>query len=96
MSDVIEGAVAALTEKVSGGGLDGKVKFVIGDEGSVVMDGDGVRAGDEEADVTLTADVETFQGMLSGDVNPTSAFMTGKLKVDGDMGMAMKLGSILS
>jgi len=39
---------------------------------------------------------ETFQGMLTGDVNPTSAFMTGGLKVDGDMGAAMKLGAILS
>ena len=42
------------------------------------------------------ADADTFQGMLSGDVNPTSAFMTGGLKIDGDMGTAMKLGAILS
>ena len=54
------------------------------------------RAGDGDAEVTLTADVETFQGMLSGDVNPTAAFMTGKLKVDGDMGQAMQLGAALS
>ena len=33
---------------------------------------------------------------MSGDTNPTSAFMTGKLKVDGDMGMAMKLASALA
>ena len=33
--------------------------------------------------------------MLDGDVNPTTAFMSGRLKVDGDMGLAMKLGSIL-
>jgi putative sterol carrier protein len=43
----------------------------------------------------LTADVETFQGLLDGDVNPTSAFISGRLKVDGDMGLAMKLGSLL-
>ena len=35
-------------------------------------------------------------GILDGDVNPTSAFMTGKLSVDGDMGQAMKLGAALS
>ena len=44
----------------------------------------------------MTADVDTFKGILSGDTNPTSAFMTGKLKVDGDMGMAMKLASVLA
>ena len=44
----------------------------------------------------MTADAETFKGILDGDVNPTSAFMTGKLSVDGDMGQAMKLGAALS
>jgi putative sterol carrier protein len=33
---------------------------------------------------------------MAGDLNPTSAFMSGKLKLDGDMGTAMKLGSALS
>lgn len=46
--------------------------------------------------MTLTASRETFEGLLSGDVNPTTAFMTGKLRVDGSMGMAMKLGALLS
>ena len=61
-----------------------------------MVDEQGVRAGDEEAEVTLTADRETFEGMLDGSVNPTMAFMTGKLKVDGAMGVALKLGSLLS
>ena len=46
--------------------------------------------------MTLTASSETFQGILSGDTNPTAAFMTGKLAVDGNMGMAMQLGALLS
>ncbi|MEO1000722.1 MAG: SCP2 sterol-binding domain-containing protein [Pseudomonadota bacterium] len=95
MSDVIEAAVAAMAEKVSGQSIGGSVKFVIEDAGAIVVDDEGVRADEGEADVTLTADQETFQGMLSGDVNPTAAFMSGKLKVEGDMGLAMKLGSIL-
>ena len=60
-----------------------------------MMDENGARAADEEADVTLSADAETFQSILEGDTNPTSAFMTGKLKIDGDMGMAMKLAAVL-
>ncbi|MFZ1510297.1 MAG: SCP2 sterol-binding domain-containing protein, partial [Tabrizicola sp.] len=49
----------------------------------------------EEADVTLTADADVFRAILDGEMNPTMAFMTGKLAVDGSMGLAMKLGSVL-
>jgi len=96
MSEVITAAVAALNEKMGDEGFDGLAKFVIEGEGAVLIDSDGARAGDSEADVTLTADQETFESILSGDLDPTAAFMTGKLAVDGDMGMAMKLGSVLS
>lgn len=95
MSDVINQAVTALAGKMDGG-FDGSVKFVIEGEGAIMVDSDGVRAGDDEAECTMTADAETFEAILSGDMNPTSAFMTGKLTVDGDMGTAMKLGSVLS
>lgn len=94
MSDVIAGAVAVLGEKISG--FDGVAKFVITGEGSIVVDAAGVRAGDDEADVTLTADADVFQAILSGDLNPTAAFMQGKLSVDGNMGLAMKLGAALA
>lgn len=95
MSNVIDAAVAALSKRVSGG-FDGVAKFVLTDEGAIMIDGSGVRAGDEEADVTLTATPEVFRAILDGELNATMAFMSGKLKVDGSMGMAMKLGSVLS
>ena len=94
MSDVISQAVEELSGRVDS--FDGSIKVVIEGEGALMIDDAGVRAGDEEAACTMTADAETFQGMLSGDVNPTTAFMTGKLSVDGDMGQAMKLGAVLS
>lgn len=94
MSDVINAAVTALSDKI--GTFDGSVKFVIEGEGAIMVDEAGVRAEDGEADCTMTADADTFQGILSGDVNPTGAFMSGKLAVDGDMGAAMKLGAQLS
>jgi putative sterol carrier protein len=95
MSDVISAAVDALKAKMSGG-FDGTAKFVIDGEGAIVIDADGVRASDDDADVTLTADADTFQSILDGDLDPAAAFMSGKLAVDGDMGMAMKLGSVLA
>ena len=94
MSDIIDEAVTQLSTKI--GTFDGSVKFVIADEGAIMVDQDGVREGDEAADCTMSADAETFRGILDGDVNPTAAFMSGKLAVDGDMGTAMKLGAALS
>lgn len=96
MSQTIDAAVAALNAKLDGAGFSGTAKFEIGDKGSLIIDENGARAGDDEADVTLIADTEVFEGILSGDVNPTTAFMTGKLKIEGDMGAAMRLGQVLS
>ena len=95
MSDIVNEAVVVLNEKLAGSDFDGTAKFDIEGEGTVMMDENGARAADEEADVTLTADSDTFKSIFEGDMNPTSAFMTGKLAVDGDMGMAMKLASVL-
>lgn len=95
MSETITAAVAALNERLADG-FPGVAKFVIEGEGAIIIDGNGARSGDDDADVTLTASAETFQGILSGDTNPTAAFMTGKLAVDGNMGMAMQLGALLS
>ena len=94
MSEVIDQAVAILNEKM-GDGIEGTAKFVLSGEGSIIVDSDGARAGDEDTDVSLTASADVFQNILSGDQNPTSAFMTGKLKVDGNMGMAMKMAGQL-
>lgn len=95
MSDVIEKAVVTLNEKIDGG-FDGVAKFVIEDEGAIIVDSAGAHAGDTEAEVTLIASLETFRGMMEGDLNPTAAFMTGKLKIEGDMGKAMQLAQIFT
>ncbi len=96
MSDIIEQAVVALNSKIDAGAFDASAKFEIEGEGSIIIDGAGVRAGDDETDVTLKASAETFQSILEGDLNPTTAFMTGRLSLDGDMGTAMRLGSLLA
>ena len=57
-----------------------------------VQDGNvSVTEGDGDADATISASEETFGQIASGDLNATTAYMTGKLKIKGDMGAAMKL-----
>src|SRR5215218_4401681 len=50
-----------------------------------------VTEGGGEADVTIHASEETFKAIASGEQNPTTAYMTGKLKIEGDMGAALRL-----
>jgi putative sterol carrier protein len=94
MSDVVAKAVATLQAKL-GTGFEGVAKFVLEGEGTIIIDAQGVRAGDGEADVTFIAKAEVFEKILSGEMGATGAFMSGKLKVDGSMPMAMQLGNAL-
>jgi len=50
-----------------------------------------VTEGDGEADTTISTSEETMLAVVKGEQNPTTAYMTGKLKIKGDMGAAMKL-----
>ena len=50
-----------------------------------------VSEGAEDADVTITGTAETFERIVKGEQSPTTAYMTGKIKIKGDMGAAMKL-----
>ncbi len=79
--------------------IDASIKFDLGGE-IVHLDGKGtsnvVSTENKEADCTISMSSEDFQGMLSGSLNPMMAFMSGKIKIDGDMGVAMKLQSLFS
>jgi putative sterol carrier protein len=96
MSEAVAAAVTTLNERLDGGGIEGTVRIVIEDEGSLIVDGAGARPGDGDADCTLTASADTFRDMLEGALDPTSAFMGGRLAIDGDMGAAMRLAGLLS
>jgi putative sterol carrier protein len=81
-------------------GLGGTLKFDFGEPGSVLIDGKStpntVSDGEgKAADCTISVTLETFEKMAKGELDGTSAFMQGKLRVAGDMGLAMKLGPIL-
>jgi predicted lipid carrier protein YhbT len=76
-------------------GMNNSYLFDIEGEGQwVVTVADGkleVTDGGGEADATITTSGETFDKIVAGEQNPTTAYMTGKLKIKGDMGAAMKL-----
>lgn len=75
-----------------------KLKFVLGDQ-IILIDGTGdkniVSSNDEEADCTISTDEETFLALKNGELNPMMAVMSGKVKIKGDMGLAMKLQSLI-
>ena len=98
MSEIIDKAVERLSAKMQGADFDGCAKFVVGDEGAMMLTSDGVKPCGEgdAADVTLTADASTFESILEGEADATGAFMSGKLGVDGDMGLAMRLAAALA
>ena len=74
------------------------VKFAT-DQGVVSIDGNAnppaVSNDDKAADCTLNMAFSDFDDMINGKLDGMTAFMTGKLKIEGDMGVAMKLQSIL-
>lgn len=79
--------------------LGKSLKFVF-DEGVVHVDMSGdaatVSNEDKEADCTITTSIETLGALRNGELNPMMAVMSGKIKIKGDMGLAMKLQSFIS
>lgn len=96
MSDMVDQAVTALNARLKGRSFEGTAMFVLTGEGSIFVDEGEARVGEGPAEVTLTATPDVFRDILDGRLNPTSAFMSGKLALDGDMGAAMRLASVLA
>jgi putative sterol carrier protein len=97
----LEAVTAGLKEKIGEDcGLGSVLKFDFGADGILVLDAtqvpNVVSNDDVDAQCTMTISLENFMAMAEGKLDGTAAFMTGKLKIQGDMGIAMKLGPILS
>ena len=83
----------------AGAVLPGKtVKLDFGDDGTIMLDGVGntVTEDDGAADTTIKIAWDDWQAMADGQLDGMTAFMTGKLKVEGDMSNAMQLQGVLS
>ena len=99
MSDMLTGAIAYLDARLQDGTFDGNVRVVIAEEGCITIDGSGARACPEDdggdADCTVRTDSETFRALSSGSLDPMSAYLGGRIRVDGEFAAVLKLGRIL-
>ena len=75
-----------------------RVKLDFGDQGAVMLDGAAQQVSEDDgaADTTIKVGWDDWQAMAAGQLDGMTAFMTGKLKVEGDMSNAMQLQGVLA
>lgn len=91
----LDSIAAKIGERLADSGFDKSVKFDLGEAGAIMIDGTSVSTGDGDADCTISMSKDDFESLVAGELNPTAAFMQGKMKVDGDMSAAMALSQVL-
>lgn len=96
----LEECTQAIRTKVGAdSGLAATLKFDCGADGVIVIDGQStpntVGNDNTEVDCTVGISLDNLTAMLNGDLEPTTGFMAGKLKVSGDMGVAMRLQRVI-
>ena len=94
MSAILEHAVARLSQKIAK--FDGVIKFSIIDEGEILLDQKGVRIEGGPSQATLTASADVFEKILLSELNAMTAYMSGKLQINGDMSVLMRVARALS
>lgn len=90
-----DGIPQEMRDKVAASDFDRVLKFDCGPDGVVVINGREVTRADMPADCTITISRKNLEKLLRGELNPMTAFLTGKFKADGDLSVAMKLQSLL-
>lgn len=98
--ELLTRVTAGLAEAIgSDCGLGARVRLDFGADGMILIDARGVpnRVTNEqaEADCTLQIAIGDFVEMAQGRLNGTTAFMTGRLKIKGDMALAIRFGGVL-
>lgn len=84
-----------ISAKAAGSDFSRSVKFDMGGDGVIVIDGGKVTTTDAEADCTIKLSKEHLEEMMAGELNPTMAYMSGKLKIEGDLTVAMQLSQVI-
>ncbi|TCK99876.1 SCP-2 sterol transfer family protein [Shimia isoporae] len=93
---MLDQVVERMQKELKSKEFDGSLKFDCGADGVVVLaDGTASRE-DRDTDCTIKITQDNLVKLLTGKLNPMTGVMTGKLKVSGEMGVAMKLGKLLA
>ena len=78
--------------------LDARIKFKFGDTGTLYIDGKSVpnqvHNNDEDSDITITVSLENFERIIDKELNPKLALMTGRMRLRGDIRIAMRLDKV--
>lgn len=92
----LDDIASGIRSGLAGKRFDGSLKFDCGADGVVVLaDGD-VSTIDRDTDCTLRLSSENLAKLLTGKLNPMAAVMMGKIKISGDMSVAMKLSKLIA
>lgn len=91
----VEAIVNKIQSRLEGSGFDRSVKFDLGENGIILVEGGSVSATDGEADCTISISQADLEEMIAGELDPMTAFMSGKISVDGDMSVAMALSQAI-
>lgn len=91
----LEDIAAKLQRGLDKAPLSDSLKFDCGTAGAITLSGTSARLADEPADCTIRISEDNLEKLIGGKLNPMTAFALGKIKVSGDMSVAMKLSQLL-
>ncbi|WP_170404801.1 SCP2 sterol-binding domain-containing protein [Ruegeria arenilitoris] len=84
-----------IQKNLVGRSFEGSLKFDCGDDGVIVLADNQASTQDQETDCTIRISQDNLTKLLTGKLNPMTGVALGKLKISGNMGVAMKLGQLL-
>ncbi len=98
--DISPEIIENLNSKAEGAApIGGTMKFILGGS-AYYIDGNGAKnvfsEEDKEADCSISMSEASFHKLVAGKLNPMMAVMTGKIKIKGDMSLALKLKDLMS
>ena len=91
LRDIADG----IQKGLNGKNFDGSLKFDCGEDGIIVLADNTALTDDRETDCTIRLLRDNLNKLLTGKLNPMTGVALGKLRISGNMGVAMKLGQLL-
>lgn len=91
----LQDIAAGISKTLAGKAFDGSLKFDCGGSGAIVLADGSASLEDRDADCTIRITEENLVKLLTGKLNPMTGVALGKLKISGDMRVAMGLSKLI-